>query len=162
MTEAQRAWQVIWCHERCYKPECKKPRCELASIVRQAGGSLLCMKKSQQFTMWLATKQKPAYFLVADWRETKPCIDALEEADATHWPFRVIVLCDTPKQFKKASHWAECYSHALMYDVHVCSSSDPFLSLFAALAGPPPELRVRLPFKNEDEEKPGASQIPML
>jgi len=160
MAGTQASWRAVWCHERCFRPECKTARNEFAMVVRNACGSLLCFKKSQQFVLWLAMKQMTSYFLLTDWREAKPCINALQEADVTYWPFRIIVLCDTAKQFEKASHWAEQNSQVHMHDIHVCNSAEPLPCLFAALVGPTSETLIRLPPKNEEE--PGGSQIPML
>jgi len=159
-TKSKPSWHVVWCHERCHKMEYKTQKTELAWVLRNAGGTLVCMKQHKQLAMWLATCQKSAYFLLTGWREAKPCISLLGEAGATYQPFRIIVLCDTASQYEKASLWAEQYTNLQVHDVHVCNSAEPLPSLFAALVRPSPGLLVRLPPKSEEES--AGSQMPML
>lgn len=98
-------WSLAWCHERCYKQESEGLRETIAGGVQGAGGSLVCIKKAHKFAIWLANATSP-YVLLADWREVKPCMQAIARPGG-HLPAMVVIMLDQPKQFQyqRVAEW---------------------------------------------------------
>jgi len=124
-------WRLIWCHERCHKPENEMLCNALRRAVRDMGASLICLKKANQFVDWLQRTQRPPYVLVTDWREAQPCLQSLQQgasrADGGRseldMPACVVVLCNSLRQFGRASEWARNLSN-IMVPVIVCERSN--------------------------------------
>mmetsp|Transcript_121640 Transcript_121640/g.305937 ORF Transcript_121640/g.305937 Transcript_121640/m.305937 type:complete len:296 (-) Transcript_121640:115-1002(-) len=113
--EARESWTLVWCSERCCKPEQEEIRKGLASAARKAGGKLMCVRKAAKFSAWFSAKCRLPLVLVVDWREVKPCmeyLDTVKEAGNgfNSMPAVVVVLAGTPAIFKRASAWAKTRS----------------------------------------------------
>jgi len=143
------------------KPATKTQRSSMARAVRDAGGSLFCLRKAQHFEKWLAATKQSDYVLLTNWREVKPCIAALMKCDVTQQPFSIILQCDSPKELEKACAWVQKYSTLRVHhmpDVRVCSSLDPFPSFFEALAQQIPGGCVQLPPGKADTFEKGSQK----
>jgi len=99
-------WRLVWCHEHCHKRENEKRRQALRSSLQGLGASLVCLKKANQFAEWDGRPTRTTFALVTDWREAQPCIAYLAQPDVTARPMCMIVLCDSQRQFGRASQWA--------------------------------------------------------
>merc|ERR1719282_637821 len=77
------------------------------------------MKKASKFAAWLSEAQRPPFVLLTDWREVKPCTEAAALQSPQNRPAFTVVLAEGPRQFERASAWAQGFS--LNTDpVHVC------------------------------------------
>lgn len=116
-------WRIVWCHERCHKQE-NQARCQaLRGSVNDTGALLVCLKKAVQFALWVKRTSRPPYVLVTDWREAQPCVQALGAATDVSLPFLIVVLCDSPRQYGKASEWAKGFPN-VVGPVCVCERSN--------------------------------------
>lgn len=98
------ALRVVWCDETCHKSQNDDQRKGLWRFCRDRKASLLCLKKATKFATWLESVLHPNYILFTDWREAKPCMDAVVASKAM---FRqMVVFCETDQMFKRASDWA--------------------------------------------------------
>jgi len=104
--EGKHAWSMIWCHERCHKPDMEEFRKALQEAIEGVGGELVCLKKASVFERWLHRMQPFPYVMLCDWREAKPCMEVWEQLDNTA-PRFTIVCTSNMKQFKVASKWAQ-------------------------------------------------------
>ncbi|CAK9110744.1 unnamed protein product [Durusdinium trenchii] len=102
---ARASWLMIWCHERCYKPE-RELRAHLTDVAMNLSAGILCMKKAVKYETWMKRTKNRFHVLITDWREAKPCMNAVEESLQTDWPEMIIVLCDLPKSHENALQWA--------------------------------------------------------
>lgn len=100
-------WQLVWCHERCYKTECDEKRQALSNTAQCTGGELVCFKKSKKFEEWLEGNQGTPYILLADWREVKPCLQVAVEQLPCNRPVYTLVLAEVPSQHERAVAWAQ-------------------------------------------------------
>jgi len=82
----------------------------------------MCMKKSSKFATWLSEREASPYVLIATWREVKPCMVAIMEHEQAHHPSLIIVLCDSPRQFSRASAWVA--EHDSTLSLHLCMNTD--------------------------------------
>lgn len=99
--------RLVWCHERCHKQECEERRKSINETVKEAGASLVCLKKASKFAMWLAQAERSPFALLTDWREVKPCIQAASTHQPQNQPAFTIVLCELPRHYERASMWAQ-------------------------------------------------------
>jgi len=100
-------WRLVWCQERCHKSE-NEARCHaLQRSLKGLGGSLVCLKKANQFSEWLLKSPRPMFVLLTDWREAQPCMQFLAEQGSVARPACTVVLCDSQRQFGRASQWAQ-------------------------------------------------------
>eukprot|EP00443_Scrippsiella_acuminata_P029757 CAMPEP_0115259308 /NCGR_PEP_ID=MMETSP0270-20121206/47755_1 /TAXON_ID=71861 /ORGANISM="Scrippsiella trochoidea, Strain CCMP3099" /LENGTH=399 /DNA_ID=CAMNT_0002675109 /DNA_START=102 /DNA_END=1301 /DNA_ORIENTATION=+ len=113
------AWYLIWCHERCHKEENEACRQALQDEIRGHGASLVCLKKAGQFGLWLQRNPDARYALVTDWREAKPCMEAVE----SHVPMLAIVVCDMARQATRAMEWTHSLEITLARTVTICERS---------------------------------------
>jgi len=100
-------WQVVWCHEHCYKPPCAEWRNALAEASQEAGATLRCMKKAFQFVDWSAVHGNVPSVLLTDWREVKQCMEYVLQRCPQNKPMLTVVLCGNSKQYYRASSWAK-------------------------------------------------------
>lgn len=98
-------WYLIWCHERCYKEDFDAVRSDLAKVVEEIGGSLVCLKKASGFGRWVAREQHPPFVLLTDWREAKPCMSIVSQS-RVNTPRLAAVYTEQERQFRQASQWA--------------------------------------------------------
>mmetsp|Transcript_108310 Transcript_108310/g.316849 ORF Transcript_108310/g.316849 Transcript_108310/m.316849 type:complete len:365 (-) Transcript_108310:379-1473(-) len=99
-------WRLVWCHERCHKQESVPRRSLLSQLAAEAGASLVCLKKADKFAAWAAHAERPPFVLLTDWREAKPCLQALAPQPQHCRPLLTVILADDAKQFERASLWA--------------------------------------------------------
>jgi len=129
------SWQLVWCHERCHKRECDERRAAIKEAAREAGGMLVCIKKANKFAMWLAEAQRQPFVLLTDWREVKPCTEAIADVrpQGRTGPSLTVVLAEEPRQFERASAWAQGFPPHVD-PVHVCQDLGPPRAFIAKLA----------------------------
>eukprot|EP00435_Cladocopium_sp_Y103_P010583 s2319_g2.t1 len=114
------SWLMIWCHERCYKPERSELRAHLTDVAMSLNAGILCMKKAVKYETWMKRSNNRTHVLITDWREAKPCLNAMEESRPREWPETMIILCDLPKSHENAISWAakqdvsKCKLHVLL------------------------------------------------
>mmetsp|Transcript_83786 Transcript_83786/g.233694 ORF Transcript_83786/g.233694 Transcript_83786/m.233694 type:complete len:268 (-) Transcript_83786:140-943(-) len=100
-------WRLVWCHERCHKPENEARRQAMGNEIVQLGAGLVCMKKAKQFGLWIEREPRPVYVLVTDWREAQPCMHAVSQHSNNNRPIFTIVICDSERQQSRAAEWAK-------------------------------------------------------
>lgn len=104
--EVQPQWRLFWCHERCFKLENNMCRFALRTGVERMGGAAVCLKKALDFGQWLERDGPTVpYVLITDWREAQPLMGFLEREDA-HKPTSLILVCDSMRQWCRASRWS--------------------------------------------------------
>jgi len=128
-----RLWKCVWCQERCYKSDSQTKNNSFEIAAKNHGAEFVCVRENRS-----------PYLLLTDWREVNPCAWALWEQDYTNHPFLIVVLCDTPTCFKKASRWAD---HSPC-KVHVCKNIEPVQEFFTALANLVARNPINLPTGN--------------
>lgn len=125
-------WRLVWCHERCHKQE-NEARCRaMREVTAELGASLITLKKAGQFGLWIERAQRPLYVLITDWREAQPCIQALEHHKGRNFPILTVVLCESPRQYSRASEWARRLT-SNVGPVHVCDRNKIPQNLLAGL-----------------------------
>lgn len=114
------SWLMIWCHERCYKPERSELRAHLTDVAMSLNAGILCMKKAVKYETWMKRSNSRTHVLITDWREAKPCLQAMQDGGQREWPETMIILCDLPKSHENAVSWAakqdvsKCKLHVLL------------------------------------------------
>jgi hypothetical protein len=98
-------WRIVWCHERVHKRELEAERKALSEAARNAGASLVCLKKASKFDIWLSRARRPPYVLVTDWREAKPCLQAASVHPEWQRPCLMVVAAEQRPLFERASQW---------------------------------------------------------
>jgi len=98
-------WKLIWCHERCHKPENDTHRQAMSDAALESGGSAMCFKKAKQLGRWISNRQMPELVLVTDWREAQPAAAELAQSGGGEELRMMVVLCDCQSQLKKAAAW---------------------------------------------------------
>lgn len=99
-------WNLIWCHERCYKLENEPTRKMLQEHAPAHGAFVILLRKAAQLALWLDCHPQKPYVLLSDWREARPCIKVLRGDFRRVRPQQMIVLCESPKQLQRASGWS--------------------------------------------------------
>jgi len=101
------SWSLAWCHERCHKPATEPLRKAIDQIVSAAGGRLSCLKKAKRFAAWLsaAPQRQWPFVLLTDWREVKPCLQAMSQMECPR-PLMIVVLLDQPLHLDRVLGWA--------------------------------------------------------
>lgn len=84
------SWLMIWCHERCYKPERSELRAHLTDVAMSLNAGILCMKKAVKYETWMKRSNSRTHVLITDWREAKPCLQAMQDSRA----FRLCKMVD--------------------------------------------------------------------
>jgi hypothetical protein len=79
-------------------------RRSLAHHAHQHGARLIPLKKAKNFVQWCSEAVNP-YVLLTDWRETKPCIEALDRQGVNNRPIFTAVFCADTKQQKRVNQW---------------------------------------------------------
>lgn len=100
-------FSVMWCDERCFKPDHESQRAQLSKVTKACGGEFISCRKAGRFSSWLDTvNARPghSYRVIASWREAKPCFLAMTVKDLI--PDVFVVLCESPVFEKRASKWA--------------------------------------------------------
>lgn len=98
-------WQLIWCHERCHKPELDGFRSTMIKCLQEACGRLVCLKKAASLERRLSHIMKVPAVLLTDWREAKPCMQVLAESPNLNGVVTVVVYTEC-KQLRAARCWA--------------------------------------------------------
>lgn len=129
-TNSTLTWRLVWCHERCHKPENEGLRALLGDAARSAGAALVCFKKASKFAVWLWSAQRPPYILLTDWRELKPCINTAKQVHISNQPTFTVVFCQEARLHERASAWAKSLPPRAD-PVHVCKDLT-FLKTFLA------------------------------
>eukprot|EP00931_Biecheleriopsis_adriatica_P018067 TRINITY_DN12744_c0_g1_i1.p1 TRINITY_DN12744_c0_g1~~TRINITY_DN12744_c0_g1_i1.p1 ORF type:complete len:236 (+),score=42.08 TRINITY_DN12744_c0_g1_i1:133-840(+) len=94
-------WCLVLCLERGYKEEFTEQRECLTNYVKRNGGTMLCMKKHENFKSWLDSNTKP-YVLITGWREAKPSSNHFVSSP----PEAFFVLAESDVSYARASDWA--------------------------------------------------------
>jgi len=115
-------WQLVWCYERCHKAENQEQRQVIKKHARNAGASLVCLKKARQFGAWIDRTKRPPFVLVTDWREAQPCLRAASQHTGTNIPTHMVVLCEGRRQYMRALDWAKVLRPDIGH-VHICEKS---------------------------------------
>jgi len=123
-----KTWRILWCHERCHKPDNEGRRAQLNEVTRTAGASLVCLKKASKYGDWLRKGQRPPYILLTDWREVKPCLGIASQVMLSNQPTFTVVLCEEQSHFDRAHAWAGALPRRAD-PVHVCKDLN-FLKAF--------------------------------
>lgn len=114
------SWVMIWCHERCYKPERSELRAHLTDVAMSLNAGILCMKKAVKYETWMKRSNSRTHVLITDWREAKPCLQVMQDSGQRERPETMIILCDLPKSHENAVSWAakqdvsKCKLHVLL------------------------------------------------
>eukprot|EP00927_Polykrikos_kofoidii_P000356 TRINITY_DN10130_c0_g1_i1.p1 TRINITY_DN10130_c0_g1~~TRINITY_DN10130_c0_g1_i1.p1 ORF type:complete len:330 (+),score=54.52 TRINITY_DN10130_c0_g1_i1:66-992(+) len=98
---------LIWCNERCFKPDHETQRAGLTRATRESGVDLVLFRKAGRFSLWLdktGACPQQHYSIITSWREAKPCFEAIIAKNAL--PVVFIVLCESAVFHKRASFWA--------------------------------------------------------
>lgn len=110
-------WRIIWCFERVHKKEQEARKRALCQAANEAGAVVICLKKACKFGAWLGhRRRRPPFVLLTDWREAKPCEQALQERQEKANAF--VILCEKAVHFDRASAWAH-NMQAKGQEVHV-------------------------------------------
>mmetsp|Transcript_73713 Transcript_73713/g.205864 ORF Transcript_73713/g.205864 Transcript_73713/m.205864 type:complete len:313 (-) Transcript_73713:883-1821(-) len=99
-------WTLVWCHERCHKQGCDGERAAITDTVQDAGATLVCLKKATRFSSWMKQAGQSPYGLLTDWREAKPCMEAIETCSPSDRPAFLVVYCELPRCRERATAWA--------------------------------------------------------
>lgn len=100
-------WRLVWCHERCHKQESVPRRQRLHQTASRGGGAVVCLKKAEKFAGWIGHGQRSPFVLLTDWREAKPCLQALASQAPECRPVCTVILAEDPKQFDRVSAWLD-------------------------------------------------------
>jgi hypothetical protein len=102
-------WYLLWVHERCQKPESATFCAALQREVHAKGGRICFMKKAQKFAQWLHPSVPDAcpYVLLTDWREVKPCFEAVSADPTLQSPVATIVLVPDGRSALRANAWCK-------------------------------------------------------
>jgi len=96
--------QLVWCDERCHKPSARESRDFLQAEAVSLQAQLVPFKKAEKFRNWLAGVQFPSpYMLLTNWREFKPCMEALRQESPWKRPVLSVVTCEEAAQFDRAA-----------------------------------------------------------
>jgi hypothetical protein len=104
-------WKLVWCQERCHKPDMTLMYTVLAKAARKAGGVLVCHRKAAKYIGWRATNVEP-HILLTDWREVKPSMQGLNEltgAGHSKFPVFIYVLETKTQTFHRVAAWAKSF-----------------------------------------------------
>jgi len=126
------AWQIVWCHERGHKQENQPRRQAFNRVSRELDATLTCLRKASQFSDWIQRPSRTVYVLVTDWREAQPCLQALVQNKADTRPVFSVVICDTQKQFNRASEFSRTLAPEAGI-VHICERDDIPKEILAGL-----------------------------
>jgi len=105
--ETPHSWCLVWCHERCHKPENMELRKSINAAAKEVDAALVCMRKANKFELWLDRAEHAPFALLTDWREAKPCIQTLSLQPPSNRPACTVLLCTMERQFERASSWAQ-------------------------------------------------------
>jgi len=103
------AWNIVWCHEHCYKADMGAIALRLREAATKFGVSLICFKKSHNYVDWLTTRCSLPHLLIVNWREAKPSLQGIMEHEISTPPSAIVVLADTYTVSRRALSWAETY-----------------------------------------------------
>jgi len=108
-TAAQKQWVLVWCHERCHKAECSQMRQVISLKVKSFSGSVDCIKKNIRFMDWWQTRPAQPYAVLTDWREVKPLLESLQNANTplSQYPAAVCIVAGKDIVYLRASEWAK-------------------------------------------------------
>lgn len=100
-------WRLVWVHERCHKHENIERVRAIGRELHSLGAALICLKKANQFSLWVQQAARPPFILVTDWREAQPCMQFLTQQASSNQPVGTVVVCDSTRQLGRASEWAQ-------------------------------------------------------
>eukprot|EP00929_Paragymnodinium_shiwhaense_P039318 TRINITY_DN20670_c0_g1_i1.p1 TRINITY_DN20670_c0_g1~~TRINITY_DN20670_c0_g1_i1.p1 ORF type:complete len:503 (-),score=128.46 TRINITY_DN20670_c0_g1_i1:406-1914(-) len=92
-------WRLFWCYERVHKLESEPLRSKLSEAVKQAGGKMICIKKSTLLESWIRKGTHTPFILLADRRELKPCLDIISHYGPLRTQHATVVLGAMPQNF---------------------------------------------------------------
>lgn len=120
--EVEPQWRLLWCQERCFKLENTSCRHALRYGAERMGGAAVCLKKALHFGRWVEQDGPTVpYVLITDWREAQPLMGFLEREDA-HKPTSLVLMCDSKRQWCRASRWSQSLEPQL-FPIIVCDKS---------------------------------------
>jgi len=123
-------WNLVWCHERCGKPENTTRRQFIKDTVLPIGGKLVACKYPTKVVMLLQNDPAyPQYVLVASWRTAQPFMKTIQEMPHLRPPCFTVVLCAAQRQLWKACLWAQTLPKRVG-SVHVCAQDQIHPRLF--------------------------------
>lgn len=126
-------WRLVWCHERVHKQECAAQRRAMGEAAKSAKASMLAPKKAAKFVTWLTQAKRPPYVLLTDWREVKPCLEAVAVLPRRPWPALTVVIAEQPRLYERACHWA-ANQPPDVGPIHVFRDTSPFDAFLGCLA----------------------------
>jgi len=97
-------WTMVWCYEGSHKQASMEHRSALHAIAVRSGGCFHCFRKAKQFHQWYLKQTKP-FILCTDWREAKPCVQAMTKEGWQTRALFTIVVCASEKQKARAQAW---------------------------------------------------------
>jgi hypothetical protein len=101
-------WKIGWVCDRCFNPESEVHLQEMQQTVANIGGTLKIFKKGLQFAHWFKWGSAASeFFLIATWRETKPCFHIMMQQKLPAWPACTVILCADAQQRARATAWAK-------------------------------------------------------
>ena len=95
--------RLVWCFDQCLKLEQLQVRQALKDVAAEYSFKFQCQKKSMDFLSWLEGR-KESILLIADWREAKPIVEALNKR-SNECDIRVCIVAQSEKVLRRATDW---------------------------------------------------------
>ncbi|CAE7634373.1 unnamed protein product [Symbiodinium pilosum] len=96
---------LVWCFEHCQKPEQDELRAQMQNLAEMFGFNFLCFKKCMGFQSWLQGR-RGSVLLVAEWREAKPIMEALDKT-IEQPDLRMCVVTRSEQMMRRAYTWSK-------------------------------------------------------
>jgi len=121
------SWTMVWCHERCHKPDSEAFRRELAESVEHMQGNLVLLRKACGLERWTAEAPSAPWILLTDWREAKPSVQFLCGSTLARQPDMIVVYTDGERQSRRSAGW--CRELPEAFRNQVCIVPMPALAI---------------------------------
>mmetsp|Transcript_60143 Transcript_60143/g.143346 ORF Transcript_60143/g.143346 Transcript_60143/m.143346 type:complete len:335 (-) Transcript_60143:167-1171(-) len=128
------ARHLIWCYEYCHHHDNAGRRELIERCFPLLGYGVKLMRKSEHLAAWLQSvegAEMEEYLLVMGWREAQPCLRHIA-AVGIQVPTMSIILCNGPKQYKRASNYVVTLSGSIG-PVVVCTQDGIPADLFSGV-----------------------------
>lgn len=128
---------LVWCNERCHKTDFDL-RLQMQDLAGEAGLSLVPLKKAKRFAGWLQkhSETMSPYILVCEWREAKPCFEALQET-GLQAPELLFCMPEADSAVRRARSWARFMVESSTLDVRVVEDMPSLQDELSAFASKP-------------------------
>eukprot|EP00397_Hematodinium_sp_SG-2012_P007996 GEMP01008047.1.p1 GENE.GEMP01008047.1~~GEMP01008047.1.p1 ORF type:complete len:260 (+),score=67.26 GEMP01008047.1:112-891(+) len=122
---------VIFCNEEAHKAGGQD---QLEFVDNLENVKVHAFKKANKLISWLQKRevQRPCYVL-ATWREARPCIQAFEIEPHLIWVLRMVITCESTKQVNHVQRWVRNQT-ALQFPIDVAEGNDALHILKYAIA----------------------------